>query len=45
MWSYHKFHTRSYLEIKASGSIKTDEFAKELIDLGAKRIGTSTKLF
>jgi len=33
------------LGIKASGGIKTDEFAKELIELGATRIGTSSQLF
>lgn len=37
-------HLPSYIEIKASGGIKTYAFAKELIDAGATRLGCSASV-
>ncbi|MCU0328381.1 MAG: deoxyribose-phosphate aldolase [Chitinophagales bacterium] len=40
-----KANLKETIEIKASGGINTKELAQEFIDLGVKRIGTSTNLF
>jgi deoxyribose-phosphate aldolase len=34
----------SYVLIKASGGIKTKEFAEQLVNAGANRLGTSSSL-
>jgi deoxyribose-phosphate aldolase len=39
-----KNHVRDSIEIKASGGIKTYEFAKQLVDAGANRLGTSNSI-
>jgi deoxyribose-phosphate aldolase len=39
-----KNHVGNKIKIKASGGIKTYEFAKQLIDAGADRIGTSSSV-
>ena len=39
-----KRHVGDRIKIKASGGIKTYEFAKQLIDAGADRLGTSSSL-
>ena len=37
-------HLADHVKIKASGGIKTYEFAKELIDAGAARLGCSSSV-
>src|SRR4051812_37119690 len=37
-------HLPAHVKIKASGGIRTDEFAKELIEAGAERLGCSSSV-